>query len=62
MMKSRPQEFVDMATYVNTLGDKLGVIERISLRILKEQQGILTTKMVSLDFTIIFYVIFTTMK
>ena len=39
MMKTRAPEFDEMTTYVQTLNDKLGVIERISQRIIKEQNG-----------------------
>lgn len=39
MMKSRVPEFDDMTVYVQTLFDKLGNIERISQRVLKDQNG-----------------------
>ena len=40
MMKNRSLEFADMSDYANALGEKLGVIERISQRIVKEQFGL----------------------
>ena len=39
MVKSRPTEFVNMGEYVQSFGEKLGSIDRISQRVLKEQYG-----------------------
>ena len=39
MMKNRSAEFSEMTTYVNVFGEKLGVFDRISQRIVKEQYG-----------------------
>ena len=39
MMKNRPPEFVTMTDYINTFSEKLGVIDRISQRVVKEQYG-----------------------
>ncbi|KAG1668788.1 Sorting nexin-30 [Nymphon striatum] len=38
MMKDRSPEYEDMSVYINRLGEKIGVLERISQRIQKEQQ------------------------
>jgi sorting nexin-7/30 len=40
MVKNRPDEFTTMHEYVTTFNDKLGVLDRISQRVLREQQGI----------------------
>ncbi|ESP01213.1 hypothetical protein LOTGIDRAFT_212744 [Lottia gigantea] len=42
MMKNRPPEFVIMHDYTQTFGEKLGVMDRISQRILKEATDYLT--------------------
>ncbi|XP_050397975.2 sorting nexin-30 [Patella vulgata] len=42
MMKNRPPEFVVMHEYIQTFGEKLGVMDRISQRILKESTEYLT--------------------
>lgn len=39
MMKNRSAEFVVMNEYINTFSEKLGVLDRISQRIVKEQYG-----------------------
>ena len=39
MMKNRSDDFTDMTDYIQTFGEKLGVIDRISTRILKEHYG-----------------------
>ena len=39
MMKNRSPEFVAMNEYINTFAEKLGVLDRISQRIVKEQYG-----------------------
>ena len=39
MVKNRPEEFTSMHDYIGSFGDKLGVLDRISQRILREQQG-----------------------
>lgn len=39
MMKNRLPEFNDITTYVYAFGEKLGTMERISQRIVKEQCG-----------------------
>lgn len=39
MMKNRAPEFVQMSEYINTFSDKLGVLDRISQRVVKEQYG-----------------------
>ena len=46
MMKNRPAEFTVMQEYIQVFGDKLGVLERISDRIWKEQYGVYPRKMV----------------
>jgi len=40
MVKNRPEEFTTMHEYISSFGDKLGVLDRISQRILREQQGL----------------------
>lgn len=47
MMKNRPPEFGVMSDYIYTFSEKLGVMDRISQRIMKEQYGI--------DATLYFY-------
>ena len=42
MMKNRPAEFALMHEYINIFGDKLGVMDRIATRVLREQAGWLT--------------------
>ena len=39
MMKNRSAEFVVMNEYINTFAEKIGVLDRISQRIVKEQYG-----------------------
>ena len=39
MMKNRSAEFVVMNEYANTFAEKIGVLDRISQRIVKEQYG-----------------------
>ena len=39
MIKNRSPEHTMMSEYIYMFGDKLGTIDRISLRILKEQTG-----------------------
>lgn len=39
MMKTRAPEFASMNEYIQTFGEKVGVLDRISQRILKEQYG-----------------------
>lgn len=39
MTKTRPTEFITMQDYINNFSDKLGVIDRISQRVVKEQYG-----------------------
>lgn len=39
MVKSRPTEFANLADYVQSFGEKLGTIDRVSQRVLKEQYG-----------------------
>lgn len=39
MMKNRPPEFAVMHDYITLLSDKLGVMDRISQRVSKEQNG-----------------------
>ena len=39
MMKNRPVEFSVMSDYINTFSEKIGVLDRISQRILKEEYG-----------------------
>lgn len=40
MMKNRPAEFSLMHEYINIFGEKLGVMDRIATRVLREQAGI----------------------
>jgi sorting nexin-7/30 len=40
MTKNRPSEFVAMGDYINTFSEKLGVLDRISQRVIKEQYGL----------------------
>lgn len=39
-LRARPAEFSAMGEYLDTFGQKLGTIDRIAQRILKEQSGI----------------------
>ncbi len=39
MMKNRSPEFSIMNDYIHNFSDKLGVLDRISQRILKEEYG-----------------------
>ena len=39
MMKNRPAEFALMHEYINIFGEKLGVMDRIATRVLREQAG-----------------------
>lgn len=39
MMKNRPTEFALMQEYINIFGEKLGVMDRIATRVLREQAG-----------------------
>ena len=39
MMKNRSPEFTTMNEYVQLFADKLGVLDRISQRVAKEQAG-----------------------
>ena len=39
MMKNRPTEFTVMGDYIQAFGEKLGTLDRISQRILKEETG-----------------------
>lgn len=39
-LRARPAEFSAMGEYLDTFGQKLGTIDRIGQRILKEQSGI----------------------
>ena len=39
MMKNRSPEFTIMYDYIHALSEKLGVIDRISQRVAKEQSG-----------------------
>lgn len=40
MMKNRPAEFALMHEYINIFGEKLGVMDRIATRVLREQAGL----------------------
>ena len=39
MMKNRSPEFIIMYDYIHALSEKLGVVDRISQRVSKEQAG-----------------------
>ena len=39
MMKNRTPEFTIMYEYIQTFGEKLGSIDRITQRVVKEQSG-----------------------
>ena len=39
MMKNRAPEYTVMNEYIHTFSEKLGVIDRISQRVVKEQYG-----------------------
>jgi len=41
MMKNRPAEFALMHEYINIFGEKLGVMDRIATRVLREQAGLI---------------------
>ena len=55
MMKNRADDFTDMTDYVQTFGEKLGVIDRISTRILKEHYGQLRIIKCSMTFMRIWF-------
>lgn len=43
-LRARPAEFCAMGEYLDTFNQKLGTIDRIAQRILKEQSGIKTNR------------------
>lgn len=50
-LRARPPEFNAMGEYLDTFSQKLGTIDRIAQRILREQSGILLSSQRQISFT-----------